>query len=270
MLQILKLRDLSEIGFNAVKVTIALDHDHPKSSYSVIAKLILDEAKRIRNSGMGGSGINQLITNKIPQLIKDTRNFNELRFSSEFKLRHLQWEMKRQLLIGIFGLDRAGKTSILKSISMGEVGTRYTPTMGHNRFIMSGVLGANWEPVFLEVGGKPEFRSLWSAYDNLDGIIYVVDSSDEFRLEESKKELTNLMQLDYNTEIPLLILFNKQDLPESLSINEIAKIFHIDNEDQQIFPVSASSGEGIPNSLHWFLESVFQSVKRKDYRPALF
>ena len=97
LFQIFKLKDLSEIGYNSLRVTLVLDHDYPKSSFSVLGKLILDEVKHIRTQGLGGIGINKLIQERISPLIKGTRNFNQLRFASDYKLRHLEWNMKKHV-----------------------------------------------------------------------------------------------------------------------------------------------------------------------------
>lgn len=260
---------MSEIGYNSIRVTLVLNHDYPKSSYGVLIKLILDEARLIRDQGYGGKLIDSFLKEKIPKLIKETRPLNQLRFSNEFKLRHLKWEWLKQPLIGVFGLDRGGKTSILESLTLGEIRKQYLPTFGHNRFPMTGLLGVEWNPLFLEVGGKPEFRTLWPDYTDLNGLIFVIDSSDELRFSEMKTEFTNLINLKSNQDIPIAILCNKQDLSESLPVKKIASMLElkIEIDERIILPISAKTGEGIPKAFYWLLESVYNSIQIKQSLP---
>ena len=45
-----------------------------------------------------------------------------------------------------------------------------------------------------DIGGQREIRPYWkNYYENTDGIVYVVDSADDMRLNEAKEELKSLM-----------------------------------------------------------------------------
>lgn len=45
-----------------------------------------------------------------------------------------------------------------------------------------------------DIGGQREIRPYWkNYYDNTDGLVYVVDSSDEVRLKEATEELQLLL-----------------------------------------------------------------------------
>lgn len=46
-----------------------------------------------------------------------------------------------------------------------------------------------------DIGGQTTIRSYWRNYfEQTDGVIWVVDSSDKLRLEDCKKELHNLLK----------------------------------------------------------------------------
>ena len=46
-----------------------------------------------------------------------------------------------------------------------------------------------------DVGGQKSLRSYWRNYfESTDGLIWVVDSADSWRLEDCKKELKSLLQ----------------------------------------------------------------------------
>ena len=48
-----------------------------------------------------------------------------------------------------------------------------------------------------DIGGQKAIRPYWKNYfENTDGLVYVVDSSDEVRLKECTEELQNLLGED--------------------------------------------------------------------------
>lgn len=51
--------------------------------------------------------------------------------------------------------------------------------------------------------------------------MFVVDSNDRERISDSRYELQQLAQEDELEEIPILILANKQDLPNAMTVREI-------------------------------------------------
>lgn len=91
----------------------------------------------------------------------------------------------------VLGLDNAGKTTILKALSEEDVST-IMPTQGFNIKALSqdGFKLNVWD-----IGGQRAIRAYWKNYiENNDALVYVVDSSDENRLGESKEELQQLLQ----------------------------------------------------------------------------
>lgn len=64
-----------------------------------------------------------------------------------------------------------------------------------------------------DIGGQREIRPYWkNYYENTDGLVFVVDSSDEMRLKEATDELHLLMSEDDLQKVPLLVFANKQDM----------------------------------------------------------
>jgi len=53
--------------------------------------------------------------------------------------------------------------------------------------------------------------------------IFVVDSSDDYRITESNSELKTLTQEQKLSNVPLLVFANKQDIETSLSADEVKK-----------------------------------------------
>ena len=64
-----------------------------------------------------------------------------------------------------------------------------------------------------DIGGQKAIRPYWkNYYENTDGLVFVVDSSDEERLNECVEELNSLLTEENLQKVPLLVYANKQDL----------------------------------------------------------
>jgi GTPase SAR1 family protein len=73
-----------------------------------------------------------------------------------------------------------------------------------------------------DIGGQKAIRPYWKNYfENTDGLVYVVDSSDEVRLKECTEELLSLLGEETLQKVPLLVFANKQDLQFALDAEEI-------------------------------------------------
>ena len=61
-----------------------------------------------------------------------------------------------------------------------------------------------------DIGGQKAIRPYWkNYYDNTDGMVFVVDSSDEERLKECTEELQSLVSEEALAKVPLLVFANK-------------------------------------------------------------
>lgn len=88
------------------------------------------------------------------------------------------------------GLDAAGKTTILYKLKLGEIVTTI-PTIGFN---VETVEYKNISFTVWDVGGQDKIRPLWRHYyQNTQGLIFVVDSSDTKRIAEAENELANMV-----------------------------------------------------------------------------
>lgn len=74
---------------------------------------------------------------------------------------------------------------------------------------------------------------------------------------------------DHLSGVPLLVLANKQDLPDCMGVREIKPVFqhsgsHIGRRECLVMPVSALTKEGVDEGIRWLTESVKQnSIIRK-------
>ena len=98
---------------------------------------------------------------------------------------------RREVRMLILGLDNAGKTTILHRLHSGEV-VQTVPTIG---FEVETVVIKNVQIQVWDLGGQNSIRPYWRCYaPNTSGLVYVVDSSDQERLEEAGRELSVLLQ----------------------------------------------------------------------------
>ena len=73
-------------------------------------------------------------------------------------------------------------------------------------------------------------RPLWRHYyQHTDGIIMVLDSNDRERLPYVSHELNLLLGEEELSGLPLLVLANKQDLPNAMTCNEIVDGLHLNS-----------------------------------------
>ncbi|MBY0452484.1 MAG: gliding-motility protein MglA [Bdellovibrionaceae bacterium] len=97
----------------------------------------------------------------------------------------------------------------------------------------------------------------------LDGVVFVADSQAE-RLEEniaSMKNLEkNLEQQGYSIkEVPLIIQYNKRDLPNALPIKELRKHLNLYNSPE--VEASAFEGKGVLDSFKMVSKNIIQILK---------
>jgi len=159
----------------------------------------------------------------------------------------------------ILGLDNAGKTTVLRKLSEEDT-TNISPTPGFNvkQLNCSGFRITLWD-----IGGQKTIRQYWDQYlDNTDVLIYVVDSSDKKRLDESASELTTLLENEKLAKVPILVMANKQDLDCALPADEVATTLNLHYFTQRVWrihPCSAKTGDGLQEGMEWAIKTVASS-----------
>ncbi|CAG2054145.1 unnamed protein product [Timema podura] len=86
-------------------------------------------------------------------------------------------------------------------------------------------------------------------------VVFVVDSSNQERLLEAHSELTKLMSEKELKDASLLILANKQDVPDCVTIEDLTKQFALYKlccgRSWHIQACDAQSGTGLHDGLDW-------------------
>lgn len=167
-----------------------------------------------------------------------------------------------------------GKTTILYALKLGEV-VSTAPTVGFNveEITVSGIRMSVWD-----IGGQTKLRQLWRHYyegetgqklfdDCLPNIyfyvhyvgaiavIFVVDANDRERMTEARAELETMSEDPSLKNLHLLILANKQDLPNAASVAEVTELLSVanlkNNKSWHVQGCCAVNKEGIQEGFEW-------------------
>ncbi|KPM05838.1 ADP-ribosylation factor-like protein 4C-like protein [Sarcoptes scabiei] len=165
------------------------------------------------------------------------------------------------------GLDSAGKTTALYQLKF-EQYINTLPTIGFNcekvKLDFKKIKGVSF--TIWDIGGQDKLRPLWIPYTRCtDGIIFVVDSVDEDRFEEARIELMRTLKFPQNAHVPVLILANKHDLPESKNTDEITNSLGLnDLTGQHLWHIQSCcsiNGEGLEDGLEYLYEMILERRK---------
>lgn len=150
----------------------------------------------------------------------------------------------------MLGLDAAGKTTVLYKLKLNEVLTTI-PTIGFN--VETVKPGKNVTFTVWDIGGQDKIRVLWKHYFvGTEGLVYVIDSTDKSRFDEARDELNWILESEEMLGVPLVVMANKQDMPNACSPSEVVDklgLTTINNRKWYIHGTSALSGEGVFESV---------------------
>lgn len=158
----------------------------------------------------------------------------------------------------LLGLDNAGKTQILYCMKLGEAISNTMPTMGFN---IEQIQYKNLTFKAWDLGGQTKFRQMWHHYyEHTDAVIFVIDSNDRERFNESKQELHALLNTECLRNCPFLIFANKQDLPQAAEITELKKKFELHRFDYRqnvhLVACEAINNTRITTGLDWLANAI--------------
>eukprot|EP00070_Physeter_catodon_P043191 XP_028350085.1 ADP-ribosylation factor-like protein 13B isoform X2 [Physeter catodon] len=171
----------------------------------------------------------------------------------------------RKVTLVMVGLDNAGKTATAKGIQ-GEYPEDVAPTVGFSKIDLR---QGKFEVTIFDLGGGKRIRGIWkNYYAESYGVIFVVDSSDEERMEETKETMSEVIRHPRISGKPILVLANKQDKEGALGEADVIECLSLEklvNEHKclcQIEPCSAVLGYGkkidksIKKGLYWLLHII--------------
>ncbi|KAI0986413.1 hypothetical protein GJ496_006681 [Pomphorhynchus laevis] len=149
---------------------------------------------------------------------------------------------EKEARIILFGLDNAGKTTVLKRLCGMNV-NEVAPTFG---FEIQTVLLDGLKLNIWDIGGQKSLRPYWSNYfDETDGIVYVVDSTDVNRIGESKQVLNDILKGGQLLGACVIIMANKQDIDGAMENTKIKEMLGLDTiKGHEFYIVSSSAITG--------------------------
>ncbi|KAF8508192.1 P-loop containing nucleoside triphosphate hydrolase protein [Hysterangium stoloniferum] len=158
--------------------------------------------------------------------------------------------------ICIVGLQASGKTSMVNVIGANQFSEEVVPTVAFNlRHVKRGGVKLKvWD-----VAGQPKFRSTWQRYcSGVDAVVFVVDSSDRKSFQTANFELHSLLAQSTLSGTPLLVLGNKNDLPDHANIDELIKALYgldkITNRPVSCYSCSMKSQHNLDIVLKWLAD----------------
>ncbi|PVI07524.1 P-loop containing nucleoside triphosphate hydrolase protein [Periconia macrospinosa] len=156
--------------------------------------------------------------------------------------------------ITMIGLQNAGKTSLLRVLAGGEFTVDSIPTVGFN---MKRVQKGHVTLKCWDLGGQPRFRSMWERYcRGVNAMVFIVDSADREALPVAREELKLLLEKPALEGIPLLVLGNKSDLPNKLSVDELIDALNlkaVSHREVSCYGISAKEETNLDAVLQWLI-----------------
>ncbi|EOX98344.1 ADP-ribosylation factor B1A, putative [Theobroma cacao] len=198
------------------------------------------------------------------------------------------------------GIDASGKTTILYKLKLGDL-LKTKPTVGIQTHSLLRDLMADWKSDdnqerkkegncfnvetiecknicfdIWDIGGQSKIRPLWRHYFlNVQGVIFVVDSTDRERISEARNELHWILSDNELANASLLVFANKQDLQNAMTSSEVADKLGLHCLGQRpwyIQGTSAHSGCGLYEGLDWLSKNISLKAESFSYShiPHLF
>ncbi|XP_067279472.1 ADP-ribosylation factor-like protein 16 [Pseudorasbora parva] len=167
------------------------------------------------------------------------------------------------LLLGATGV---GKTLLLKRLQklcqldshadLGEVPVTL-PTVGTN---LTDLIFRKKKITIRELGGC--MGPIWPKYYlDCTSVIFVVDCANIAQISSSCVQLLSVLSAEPLQSAAVLVLFNKRDLPCTMSLVELRSLFRMDdvirNAPQSIttLEISGRSGQGLQDVLAWLFSN---------------
>ncbi|XP_022077355.2 ADP-ribosylation factor-like protein 11 [Acanthochromis polyacanthus] len=159
----------------------------------------------------------------------------------------------------LMGLDSAGKSTLLARLLTGQV-METSPTVGFN--VGTLVLDKKTSLTVWDIGGQRSMRPNWRFYlDDCKALVFVVDSTDPGRIPEAQKALKKVLSDERLRGVPLMVLANKKDLPNSMTIREVSRQLDLPSYGDRLWEIQACSAlQGL--GLQQAFLSVHKLIKR--------
>ncbi len=147
----------------------------------------------------------------------------------------------------LFGLDNAGKTTLLKFMKDKEIIENPKPT---TNFDIISMIIQELNFIIWDAPGQVSFRETWDTeIEKTKILLFILDTMDKKRFQEAKMELDKIINKDDTKGVPLIVCFHKNDLEDSQKnlkeAIETLKLSQIKNRDVYWLKTSVYTTESI-------------------------
>jgi len=162
---------------------------------------------------------------------------------------------QQEMEISIVGCENAGKSTFIRVLQRGSFVPDMIPTVGFNMYkVTKGKVAIKvWD-----LGGQKKFRVMWERYCRKnDAIVFMVDAADHSKFEAAKIEMQKLLKSRTLDQIPLLVLFNKCDLPDHATgpqLVEALELKKITGREVAYYEISCKDIINIDVTLDWLMK----------------
>lgn len=164
------------------------------------------------------------------------------------------------------GLDAAGKTTILYKIKLNET-VQTIPTIGFNVETVTPAPGVTF--TVWDIGGQSKIRPLWAHYfQNVDGLLFVVDAADPDRFTEARDELFGIISHESMRSVPFVVIANKSDLPTAIKPSEMINSLGLHSISKRRWYIQSScavTGEGLLEATKQLADMIKENRKTNGF-----
>jgi len=164
-------------------------------------------------------------------------------------------EFQQPISFFCFGLDHAGKTTILRKIQHDSTEILPTTAIAFERIFLNDFSVSVWD-----AGGQKNIRPLWAKYiRNPSALVFVLEVSAHERFNEAKEEFWKVISHPEISGQPVLILAHKKDLlNKKISPKEVDEYLDLAMLRQpfRIFLTTVYDEVSITKAFSWVLDQV--------------
>ncbi len=171
---------------------------------------------------------------------------------------------KMEIKIFLFGLDAAGKTTLVRYLKDEIILENPLPT---TYFEIESTKIKNVDFIIWDAPGQLKYREQWSR-GVLDAniLLFLLDTADKGRFGEARTELHNILNHTDAGNVPLIFCYHKMDLDAALNNKDLAESF-FDLEailDRKIYPIETSVYD--PPSIEFLKNLLVEMVEIEDWK----